>query len=405
MPAPLVLGTLLLGVLLGLTALSLGWGTDDGAGFAEVVRVAGYLGTFVLVGLLARPGSGRSILGAVATGVVAVAVISLASRLLGIGAGDAGLADVLPPSQGRLSFPLGYWNALGALMALGVPALVHLAATGEGRLCARAPARGAGSRPAHRLHDLLAGCAAGGAAGRARHGRARRRAASRGCCPRGRRRARDPGDDRRVARRRGSSTRRETARRDRPSWRCSRLLLAGVAAALLAGPALADALARLSRHGSRLPRVRPAIALPVALVLVVGLVLLTGPGRLVDDFRSLSPETRTEAGTGILSASGSGRAQFWGTALDAFADEPVRGIGAGGFATYWNRNGSLGTPARNAHSEPLELLAELGLAGLVCFLGFAGVVGPRRPAHGARTRAARRRERRSACSRRAPSGS
>ena len=29
--------------------------------------------------------------------------------------------------------------------------------------------------------------------------------------------------------------------------------------------------------------------------------------------------------------------------LDAFADEPVRGIGAGGYATYWNQHGSLGT--------------------------------------------------------------
>ena len=371
-PAPLAGAALLLGLLLGLTALSLGWGNDDGAGFADVVRLSGYLGVFVLAGLLARPGDGRPVLIAVAAAVLVVALIALGSRLLGIGSGDAVLADVLPPSQGRLSFPLGYWNALGALMALAVPILAHLASSGSRRQCGAALAalgpvlltaymtssRGAllaaligalvvvafaderrrtgaalASGVALALPALIGASAAGGILD-------------------------SPGD--------GSPGGAELG--------VLALLLAGCAAAAFIGPALTDAIARISMHSSRLPRIRPAIAIPVVAAVAIGLVLLTGPARLIDDFRSLSPEARTEASTGILSASGSGRAQFWGTALDAFADEPVRGIGAGGYATYWNQHGSLGTPTRNAHSEPLELLAELGPAGLLGFAGFAVIV-------------------------------
>ena len=370
---PLALAALLLGVLLGLTALSLGWGRDDGAGFAEVVRLSGYLGAFVLVGLLARPGDGRAVLVAVTGAVVAVALVALSSRLLGIGGGDAGLADALPPSRGRLSFPLGYWNALGALMALALPVLAHLAVTGGGRWARGAALAAVGpvlltawmtsSRGA--LLAALAGAivvvlfaterrrtGAAAIAGIALAMPAMVGASFAGGI------LDSPGD--------GSPGAAELG--------VVALLLAGMAAAVLAGAALVDALARLSRVSSRLPRVRPAVAIPVALVAVAGLVLLAGPGRLIDDFRTLSPEARTSESTGILSASGSGRAQFWGTALDAFADEPVRGIGAGGYATYWNQHGSLGTPARNAHSEPLELLAELGPAGLLAFLAFAAVV-------------------------------
>ncbi len=42
---------------------------------------------------------------------------------------------------------------------------------------------------------------------------------------------------------------------------------------------------------------------------------------------------------------------------------------------WWNRNGSLETPARNAHSEPLELLAELGPLGLLAFVAFFAIAG------------------------------
>lgn len=369
-PSPLALAALFLVALLAFTALSLGWGSDDGAGFIEVVRLAGYLGVFLLVGLIAAPGRGPVILAALATGIVAVSLIALASRLGGIGGGDAELADLLPPASGRLSYPLGYWNALGALMALAVPVLVSSASrprrsrlTGIS-LAAMTPvlltAYMTSSRGAL-LAALLGASAAIGFAADRRRAAAALVVGIAGALPTmvaatlfegildG------PGD--------GTPGVAELT--------VAGLAIAGVASAFAFGDTLVTRLAKLRRF--RLPA-RRAVLVPVALVLVVGGVLLTGPGRLVDDFSTLQEDARTDTGTGIVSASGSGRAQFWGTALDGFADAPLKGIGAGGYANYWNRNGTLGTPTKNAHSEPLELLAELGIVGFACFIGFAGVV-------------------------------
>ena len=111
-----------------------------------------------------------------------------------------------------------------------------------------------------------------------------------------------------------------------------------------------------------------------ALVALVALVLIVGPGRIAGDFAATSGR-EANAGQARLSVAGSGRAQFWSTAVDAFADEPLRGIGTGSYGLYWNRHGSLETPVQNAHSEPLELLAELGIAGLAAFVVFFAAVG------------------------------
>ena len=83
----------------------------------------------------------------------------------------------------------------------------------------------------------------------------------------------------------------------------------------------------------------------------------------------------------LCSGGGSGRYQFWSTALDAWKGDPVDGIGAGGYEAYWDQHGTLVMPVRNAHSLFFETMAELGVVGLVGvlgFLGFAAVAGIRR---------------------------
>ena len=74
----------------------------------------------------------------------------------------------------------------------------------------------------------------------------------------------------------------------------------------------------------------------------------------------------------LTSGKGSGRYQFWESAVDAFEDHPVKGIGAGGYEAYWAQNGYLARPVRDAHSLFLEAMAELGLVGFVLVLGFFG---------------------------------
>ena len=67
----------------------------------------------------------------------------------------------------------------------------------------------------------------------------------------------------------------------------------------------------------------------------------------------------------LTSGNGSGRYQFWSTALDAFKADPVDGIGAGGYEAYWDQHGTLTIPVRDAHSLFFETMAELGVVGLL----------------------------------------
>jgi hypothetical protein len=75
-----------------------------------------------------------------------------------------------------------------------------------------------------------------------------------------------------------------------------------------------------------------------------------------------------------LTSADSPRYEYWRVALRAFADHPVAGVGAGGFAAEWLRERSEARPARDAHSLPIETLAELGLLGGAALALLAGGV-------------------------------
>jgi O-antigen ligase len=61
-------------------------------------------------------------------------------------------------------------------------------------------------------------------------------------------------------------------------------------------------------------------------------------------------------------------------ALRAFGDEPLRGVGAGGWSVEWLRHRKINEFAQDAHSLPLQTLAELGLVGFAFLLAFVGGV-------------------------------
>jgi len=368
-PALLAAAAFLL-ALLGLTALSLSWTNSDESGFVEVVRLAGYLGVFLMAGLSARPWRAGSVLAGIALAGVVVALVAIGSRLLGIGDGDAGLTAVLQSAGGRLSYPIGYWNALGALMAGVLPLLCWLASESPSRvlrsvaLAAFAPpllaAYMASSRGALIAASIGLAVAVGFAVDRCRSAAAvllgiaaglpavLAATLSPGILD-------SPGD--------GSPGGAELA--------VLATLLGGMALAGGFGPRLLEP---LSRTRLLAPRVRPRTAILGLLGAGALLITLAGPAALIGDLRAGTEGSQEGRTVGIISATGSGRAQFWDVAIQAFGTEPGRGIGAGGYEAFWNQNGSLLTPARNAHSEPLELLAELGLIGLACMLGFLAVV-------------------------------
>jgi hypothetical protein len=104
----------------------------------------------------------------------------------------------------------------------------------------------------------------------------------------------------------------------------------------------------------RLPRLAPLIAL--ALV-CAGLALAIVVGAKESASRPLS------AGANRFTTLQSNRYAYWRVAFRAFEAEPLRGVGAGGWAVYWLRYRPIDEFAQDAHSMPLQTLAELGLIG------------------------------------------
>lgn len=355
-PLALVLG--LLALIAAWTALSLSWAGDDGAAFVDLARGLLYLGLVTLVGLTARPGDAASWIAGVAVGGTAIAVVAVASRSLGFGA-DAELAEVLPRAAERLSYPLGYWNALGYLAAMTLPALAWITVGARGaapRLAA------AGSVPVVLALFLTS---SRGALLAALLGLVALAACTR---------------DRGPLLRSGLAV--------APAWllvvviaavrRAELDAAAGVSAwgvvvagATVAAAALACALhRRLQRGDAGVPvavvRLTPLRAAAI-LVLVGVLVAAIGPSSFVGEFRTQGTADPSQATDALV--SGSGRSSFWRVATEAFADDPLRGVGAGNYPYYWNLNGDLPVPVANAHSAPLEAFAELGLVGGLALIG------------------------------------
>src|SRR5207302_1200973 len=58
------------------------------------------------------------------------------------------------------------------------------------------------------------------------------------------------------------------------------------------------------------------------------------------------------------------RTKYWRVALEhGFADQPLRGVGPGGFAVIWLKFRDVNERVRVAHSLYIETLAELGVVG------------------------------------------
>jgi O-antigen ligase len=68
--------------------------------------------------------------------------------------------------------------------------------------------------------------------------------------------------------------------------------------------------------------------------------------------------------------------------MRAFGDHPIRGAGAGAWAVYWLQYRNVNEFAQDAHSLPLQTMAELGIVGLALLAAFlAGLAWAARRAH------------------------
>ncbi len=355
----------------GLTALSMIWANDSGRTFTEVVRVAGYLGLFVLTVVVSARTGARPWLAGIAIGIVVIVVGADLSRFDPslFGGADRSIFASLPASNGRLSYPVGYWNGLGAILAIGILLLAWFGSFARSRLW-RAAATAA--LPALGLAMYLTSSRGGLAA------------TAIGVCALlvfSRDWVRILGtlvigalttvvlaglgsqwDDVRHA-----LTTHDAYVQGR--W----LALATVLCVLAAAAARYAADGWLGRV--RLPR--RVARRGLAAVVVLGLIVLAF-SHPVDRLREFSNSSdignasSTTGGSHIGSLSGTGRSQFWGQAIDAFDSEPAVGIGAGNYELWWNQHHTIGVVTVDAHSLYLQTLAELGILGILLLLGFLG---------------------------------
>jgi O-antigen ligase len=156
------------------------------------------------------------------------------------------------------------------------------------------------------------------------------------------------------------------------------ILLAGIALSLLLFAALRWEERREGRLSgrvvaiSRSPRVLQAIALAGAL-LALGAVVAVG-GRAWDQFSSPDIQFPNNPQEHFSDLSGAGRHEFYKVAIEAFREKPGLGHGAGTYQFAWDQLRTIELPVHDAHSLYLEAFAELGVVGGLLVLGLIGTL-------------------------------
>jgi hypothetical protein len=344
------------------------WSSDVEAAVLEADRALLYLGVLILTVTLARPALLTAWSDGLAIGIVAVASIALTSRLFPGLIAAPRLSEYLPNADARLSYPLNYWNGLGLLCALAVPLLLRAAVDAKRPLvramaCAPLPAFAAVFVYTSSRGAVLVACAGATLFVVLTH--SRRRSAALGALS-----AAGALAAVLVVLPSTSGAMTNGARVG------SAVLLLGVSAATGVGAAA---------FGGRLPERLPVPSLRLAIPFAVGFVglglLAIDPGQRLAKFRMVPAEpSATTVADHLSSGSGSGRWQFWSSALDAFGTAPILGRGAGSFEAWWAQHGTLAVFIRDSHSLYFETLAELGLLGLLLICGmiaFAAASGLR----------------------------
>jgi hypothetical protein len=348
-----------LALLAAWTLLSISWAPIAGSAYHAGQLVMLYLGVLLAATLLLRTPAALQIVEPVlAAGALIVIGYGILGRLL---PGALRFAQSVS-AQGRLEQPLTYWNAMGELAALGFVLCARIAGDGERRRALRVAAAAASAPLGLGLYlsfsrGALFACAAG------------------------------------LVALIVAAPRREQL--EGIAIAISAAVLSSIAAAPFQGvTSLAGSLATRERQGAivlallvviavataaaqrhrahraqaaplRLPRRTAWIALGL---ICVGMALAIVVGSKESANRPLS------GGASRYVTLQSNRYAYWRVAFHAFSDEPLHGVGAGGWAVWWLRYRPFNDFAQDAHSLPLQTLAELGLVG-VALLGafFAGV--------------------------------
>jgi O-Antigen ligase len=350
-----------LALLAGWTLLSIIWAPIAGSAYHAGQLAMLYLGALLAATLLLRdPVARRWAEPALAAGALIVIGYGIAGRLL---PGVLHYARSVS-AQGRLEQPLTYWNAMGELAALGFVLCAGIAGDRTRQTGLRAAALASAVPLAMGLYISFS------------------RGALFAC----------------VA---GLVALIVLAPRREQLWAVLRAAGFGVLAAIAAAPfggvtGLLGSLVTRERQGAIVlvllvlitaaaglaqlllsRRERPgALALPPRAPLLATAVICAGlaVAIVVGAHETSGTTPRLSGGATRLTSLESNRYDYWSVALRAFASEPLRGVGAGGWSVDWLRWRTINDFAQDARSLEFQTLAELGIVGLALLLAFfAGV--------------------------------
>lgn len=365
-------GAVALALLAAWTLLSQTWSDAPARAFVEYDRVLLYLLGFVVVGAVGRtPDRLRWVLRGVAAAAFVVCLSGLVTRL----APDVWQVDPGPVAD-RLGYPVGYWNALGLLAAIG--SVMTFALTADDREAVLGRVLAAASLPVFGATLLLTfsrGAIAAGVVGLIAVIVVGRPRALLGALL-----VAVPAVAVAVASAyRADLLATPAATSAAATAQGHRVALVVAVAAVLAAAGRA-LLLPLDRRMQRLALParwrRPAVrwgAAGAVLASIVGLSLVLGApgaiGRQYDRFLSADtilahPDVRSR----LTDPGNNGRLLTWRVAWQAFEREPVRGEGAGTYALQWDRHRQATHQIEDGHSLYLEILGELGIVGLVLLL-------------------------------------
>jgi O-antigen ligase len=122
------------------------------------------------------------------------------------------------------------------------------------------------------------------------------------------------------------------------------------------------------------PHARRGLSASMIGLVVLAVLVLIGSGWVSREYNGFTHGVVVPSGTSarvrLSSASNNGRLALWRVALHDFSAHPGRGSGAGTYVLVWERRRPSPTSVQNAHSLYLETLAELGVLGAAALVVF-----------------------------------
>ena len=377
--------------LAGWALLSQAWSHAPGRATISFDRDLLYLLTFTLFASMGRTRARLQwVLRGIALALSVVAAFALLSRV----APDFFPTAPVAQSDGRLAYPLAYWNALGIMCAVGLVLCLHLAADDDARL---GRLLAAGALPVLGTTLLLTysrgplAAAAVGALAYALLGRPRGListilAAGPPCAVA-------------LASAYGDTLLSGATPTSPAAVHQGHGLAAVVAGAVAATVVLRGLLLLLDRwlEGERSPLERHARPLRIgvgaaALAALLAAVALGAPTAVVHRMREFVDQPDLEqtplVRARLTSGSADGRVALWTISWDAFDAHPLDGTGSETYQVLYYQHRTTATLVANGHSLYFETLGELGLVGLALVLVYVlGTLGATAPWRRGRDRA------------------